>query len=149
MRSVYVVTFNDGTSADGIPVTSGERLTLDRLELDISDLITLDSNEEIIQFNVEGYYKITFTLSAYSQPANTDFDPTTDFVSLEFRLVDTENLYIGASSWSYFEEASQMVGQEIIAVENIANAYELVNLSPQTIYLNIPDLKNIQSGQIL
>lgn len=42
-----------------------------------------------------------------------------------------------------------MVGQEIIAVENIANAYELVNLSPQTIYLNTPDLKNIQSGQIL
>ena len=115
MRSVYVVTFNDGTSADGILVTSGERLPLDRLELDIIDLITLDSNEEIIQFNVEGYYKITFTLSAYSQPANTDFDPTTDFVSLEFRLVDTENLYIGASSWSYFEEASQMVGQEIIA----------------------------------
>ena len=40
----------------------------------------------------------------------------------------------------------QIVGQGIIAVENIANAYELVNLSPQTIYLDSPSLGDISSG---
>lgn len=128
--SAYLVTFNDDTSSDGIPVPADERLPIDHLELDISDIITLDTNEETIQFNVEGYYKITFTVSAYAQQSNTEFDPTKDFVSLGFRLVDSDSLFIGASQWTYYDEATQIVGQGIIAVENIANAYELVNLSP-------------------
>ena len=118
------------TSSDGIPVQANERLSIDRLELDISDIITLDTNEETIQFNVEDYYKITFTVSAYAQQSNTEFDPTKDFVSLGFRLVDSDSLFIGASQWTYYNEATQIVGQGIIAVKNIANAYELVNLSP-------------------
>ena len=81
-RSAYLVTFNDATSSDGISVPADERLPIDRLELDISDIITLDTNEETIQFNVEGYYKIKFTVSAYAQQSNTEFDPTKDFVSL-------------------------------------------------------------------
>lgn len=121
------------TSSDGIPVQANERLSIDRLELDISDIITLDTNEETIQFNVEGYYKITFTVSAYAQQSNTELDPTKDFVSLGFRLVDSDSLFIGASQWTYYDEATQIVGQGIIAVENITNAYELVNLIQQTI----------------
>ena len=145
-RSAYIVTFNDGTSSEGIPVPTTERLPLDRLELDISDIVTLDSNEETIQFNVEGYYKITFTVSSYVKQLNTDFDPTNDFISLGFRLVGTDNIFIGASQWGYYEEATQIVGQGIIAVESIANAYELVNLSPQTIYLDSPRSDYISSG---
>ena len=38
------------------------------------------------------------------------------------------------------------MAQGIIAVENIANAYELVNLGNQTIRLNTPNLGDIQSG---
>ena len=105
----------------------------------------MDTNEETIQFNVEGYYKITFTVSAYAQ-SDTEFDPTKDFVALGFRLVGTNNIYIGASEWTYYDEATQIVGQGIIAVENIANAYELVNVGPQTIYLNTPNLNDIGSG---
>ena len=82
-------------------------------------------------------------VSAYAQQSNTEFDPTKDFVSLGFRLVDSDSLFIGASQWTYYDEATQIVGQGIIAVENIANAYELVNLSPQTIYLNTPSLNDI------
>ena len=144
-RSAYLVTFNNGTSAEGIPVPTNDRLPIDRLELDISDIVTLDTNEEIIQFNVEGYYKITITVSAYVQQENDEFDPTKDFVSFGFRLVDTENLFIGASEWIYYEEPKQIVAQGIIAVENISNAYELVNLSPKTIYLNGPSLGDISA----
>ena len=111
--------------------------------MDISDIVTLDTKEEVIQFNVEGYYKIAITVLAYVKQENTDFDSTKDFVSFDFRLVDIENLFIGASEWIYYEESKQIVAQGIIAVEDISNAYELVNLSPQTIYLHGPSLGDI------
>lgn len=57
--------------------------------MDISDIVTLDTAEETIQFNVEGYYKIIFTVSAYAKQDGTEVDPTKDFVSIGFRLVDT------------------------------------------------------------
>lgn len=38
------------------------------------------------------------------------------------------------------------MGQGIIAVNDISNAYELVNLSPEIIYLDTPILGNISSG---
>ena len=111
--------------------------------MDISDIVTLDTKEEVIQFNVEGYYKIAITVLSYVKQENTDFDSTKDFVSSGFRLVDTENLFIGVSEWIYYEEPKQIVAQGIIAVEDISNAYELVNLSPQTIYLHGPSLGDI------
>ena len=145
-RSAYLVTFNSGTSADGIAVGSDERLPIDRSELDISGLITLDTDDETIQFNIEGYYKITFIVSAYAESTTTEFDPTKDFVSLAFRLVNTDNVFIGASQWTYADEPVQIIAQGIIAVEDIANVYELVNVSNQTIRLNTPNLGDIQSG---
>lgn len=57
MRSAYLVTFETGTSAEGIPVPEAARLPIDRSELDIGNLVTLDSNEETIKFNEIGYYK--------------------------------------------------------------------------------------------
>lgn len=60
--------------------------------------------------------------------------------------VDTDNIFIGAGERSYYEEEKQIVGEGLIAIENIANAYELVNLGKTNIYLNSPDLKNISSG---
>ena len=93
-----------------------------------------------------GYYKITFTVSAYAQQVDTEFDPDNDFVSIGFRLQGKDEIFIGASEWTYYDEAVQIIGQGIIAINDISNAYELVNLSPQTIYLNTPDLKFIGSG---
>lgn len=55
-------------------------------------------------------------------------------------------IFIGASKWIYYDEAEQIIGQGIIAVDNVANAYELVNLSPQIIYLDSPNLGYIGTG---
>ncbi|MDD6224376.1 MAG: hypothetical protein PUB18_05200 [bacterium] len=140
------MTFNDGISSEGIPIPSDERLPMDRLELDISDIMTLDTNEDALQFNIAEYYKITFTVSAYTKQENTIFDETKDFVTLGFRLVDTDDIFFGTSEWIYYEEATQIIGQGIISVPSIASAFELVNLSPQTIYLSTPNLKYISSG---
>ena len=143
MRSAYLVTFNGGQSAEGIPVNPDDRLPIDREELDISGLVTLDTDDEVIQFDVTGYYKITFTVSAHIISNELDFDPENDFIALGFRLVGTGNIFIGVSEWVYDDENIQLVAQGIIAVENVSNAYELVNLSKNTIYLNTPELKNI------
>lgn len=120
-------------------------MPIGRLKLDISDIVTLDTNEETIRFNVAGYYKITFTVSAYAQQSDTDFDPTKYFVALGFRLVSKDDIFIVASEWIYYDEPTQIMGQGIISVGDIANAYELVNLSSQTIFLNTPDLNCISS----
>ena len=145
VQSAYLVTFNDGTTTDGIPVASLERLPLDRVELDVSNLIILDHNEKLITFNKIGCYKVTFTVSAYPSVSGPDFDPTTDIVSVGFREKDSESVYIGVGDWVYNGEPVQLVAQGIIAVTDISKQYELLNLSKQTIYLETPDIKNIAS----
>ncbi len=145
-RSAYLATFNDGTLANGLTVPEGERLPIDREELDISDLITLDTANETIKFNLEGYYKVSFTVSAYVlHSTNSTFDPTTDFVSLGFKKVNTDDIYIGTSQFIPDEIAVELVGQGIISVVNTNELYTLDNLSKRDIYLKTPDLPNIGS----
>lgn len=141
LRSAYLVTFNGGQS---IEVLENNKLPFTRKELDLTNLVTL-KDDNSLQFNIEGYYKITFVISAYVPKAAATFNPKTDFVSVGFRLADTDNIYIGASKWINNETATQIVGHGIIAVENTSNLYELINLSNRTIYLNSPDIKDIGS----
>lgn len=145
-RSAYLATFNNGTVATGIAVDSGERLPIDREELDISDLITLDSNNETIQFNIPGYYKVSFTVSAYAlHSTNSTFDPSTDFVSIGFVREGTDNVYIGTSQWITDEVAVQLFAQGIISVVDISETYVLQNLGKRQLYLQSPDLKDTAS----
>lgn len=144
-RSAYIATFNNSTvTQDGILVDSEERLPLDLLELDISNLITLDTTNETIQFNIPGYYKITFTVSAYVKHLNgTTFEEDTDIVSLGFKKENTDLIYIGASGWTPDEIAREFVGQGIISIVTTTEKYTLENLGQTEIYLNSPDLKNL------
>lgn len=145
LRSAYMVTYNDGTSADGIPVPSLARLPIDRMELDVSNLVTLDTTEETIKFSIPGYYKVYFSISAYPKIKGIDFDPKNDIVSVGFRMIDTDNVYVGIGEWVYNGEAVQLSASGVIAVTDTNALYELVNLSKQTIYLNSPDLNDIAS----
>ena len=145
MRSAYLVTFEDGTSAYGVPIPSLARLPIDRSELDISNILTLDSTEETIKFNQIGYYKVTFVVSAYVLGTNGQFDKDKDFVTIGFRQCDTDNIYIGGSKWIYNEQVEQVTGQGIVVVDDVSKLYELVNLSKETIRLFAPDIKNISS----
>ena len=146
IRNAYLLTYNDGTSEDGVPVPTKTKLPIDRTELNIGNIVTLNPNEETVKFNLIGHYKVTFVVSAYSQKTDTDFVPEKDFVSLGFRQVGTDNIYIGASSWNYDEIAIQVTGQGILAINDTSQLYELVNLGPETIYLHSPDLKYIDSN---
>lgn len=140
-----MVTYNDDTSADGIAVESLGRLPIDRMELDPTNLITLDTNEETIKFNTAGHYKIEFKISAYPSVNGVDFDPTTDIVSVGFRQLDTDNVYVGTGEWVFNGEAVELSATGIIVVTDTNALYELVNLGPSTIYLNTPSIKDIKS----
>lgn len=144
-RSTYLVTFNNSKFPDGVPVESNRNLPIERIELDVDNLITLDTTNNLIKFNIHGYYKITFTVSAYPFVNSVDFDPTTDIVSLGFRETGTDNVYVGVGQWVYNGEAIELYAQGIIAVADINKTYELANLSKQTIYLSTPDIANIAS----
>lgn len=145
IKSAYIVTFNDGTSVDGIPVNSLDRIPFSRVELDNNNLVNVDLNEQTIKFNIAGYYKISFTVSAYPKVNAVDFDPTRDIVSVGFREVNTDNAYVGVGQWVYNGEPVVLPAQGIISVTNLNNTYELVNLSKETIYLESPDLRDISS----
>lgn len=145
IKNAYIVTYNMNQFVDGIPVDSEERLPLDRVELDVDQLVTVDSDDETIKFNKIGYYKISFMVSARALKTDTEFEPESDFVSIGFRQVNTDNIYVGSSKWIYNEQFDIINGQGIVAINNTDDLYELVNISPQIIYLNSPDLKHIKS----
>lgn len=145
IQSAYIVTFNDNFTSDGISIPSNQRLPLNRKEIDTNNIITLDEVNNTIKFNKIGYYKITFTISAYPEVTSLDFDPDTDIVSVGFRKTNTDNSYLGVGQWIFNGEATELTSQGIISVINTFDTYELVNLSKKTIYLNTPDIKNINT----
>lgn len=144
-RSAYLVTFNAGQQTEGTPINVGENIPIDREEIDLTNLITLNTTDKTLKFNVAGYYRVTFIVSAYIKTSGIYLDKTKDFVTIGFRLSKTDNIYIGASTFIPADAARQLIGQGIISVVNPNNVYELVNLSNQTIYLDTPDLKDISS----
>lgn len=144
LRSAYIVTYNDGTSPDGILVQASSAIPIQRVELDLTNLITLNTVDKTIKFNTAGYYRVTFIVSAYID-VEDPFDSKTDFITLGFRKKDTDNTYIGASVWKKEKVASQIIGHGIIAVENPINEYELVSMGKKDIKLNTPNLSDISS----
>lgn len=143
-KNIYLVTFNDGTNVDEILVKSNSALPINRKELDIYELINLDTSNSTIQFNEIGYYKIT-AIASLSLKKDTIFNSDTDFITLGFKVANTDNVYIGASEWRNDENARQIIMHGVIAVNNLDEQYELVNLGNKDIYLNSPDLNNIKS----
>lgn len=145
IRSAYLVTFNNGTTSDGVAVESQGRVPIDRLELDPTNLLTLNTDEETITFNETGYYKINFTVSAYPEVKGVDFDPTTDIVSVGIRQINTDNVYVGVGEWVFNGEAVELVANGILAVQDTSIPYELVNLGNSKIFLHTPDIRNLST----
>lgn len=142
VKMAYLVTFNHEISPDGIEVASLEKIPIEKIELDPSNLITLENNS--IKFNMIGYYKITCITYAIPKLNDTP-NPDTDFISIGFKLNNTDNIYIGSSHWIYDDSSNQIITHGIISVENEENEYSLVNLNKNSIFINTPSLKNIAS----
>lgn len=145
LKVSYLVTFNDGTNPNGIEVASGDSIPIERKELDTNNLIELDTTNNLIKFNIGGYYKITFNVSAYPEVHTIDFDPTKDIVSIGFKEQNTDNVYVGVSSFVYNGEPVVITTSGIISVTNTDALYELCNIGKYTINLESPLLSNLSS----
>lgn len=145
IKSAYLVTFNDETHPNGIKVNPNNNIPLERLELDVSNIILLDSTNNLIKFNIPGYYKITFIVNAYPEVHTTDFDPTKDIVAIGFRKTGTDHIYVGMSSFIYNGEAGLVTSTGIISVVDTEVTYELANIGNYPIYLDSPLQDNIKT----
>lgn len=145
IKSAYLVTFNGETHPNGIEVNPNNNIPLERLELDVSNIILLDSTNNLIKFNIPGYYKITFIVNAYPEVHTTDFDPTKDIVAIGFRETGTDHIYVGISSFIYNGEAGLVTSTGIISVVDTAVTYELANIGNYPIHLDSPLQANIKT----
>lgn len=144
MRSAYLAKYHDYAGDIGQLVVSGGRIDFTRKELDPNEYVVLN-DDNTIQFNEPGWYKLTIIANAYVPFKNGGFDPETDFVSIGFRQADTDNIYIGGSQWIYNEKPLPLIAQGIIVVPSTDTKFELVNVSKRGIYLSTPKIENISS----
>lgn len=145
LRSAYLVTFNGGVGYQGKIIEQNAPIPIERSEIDVSNLVKLNLDDNTIQFNEPGYYKITFSITAYLLSDTEVFAPKSDIVAVGFRQVGTDNIYVGASNWIYEEKPINLIGQGIISVDNTNNVYELANVSNKEIYLSSPNIEDIKS----
>ena len=145
LRAAYIVTYNENTNPDGIEISVQRAIPYTRKELDLTNLITLDTINNTIKFNVAGYYKVNMIISAFIKPENNTIDKTSDFVTIGLREKNSDNVYIGASEWRENDIAKQIIIEGIIAIPDPSKLFEVVNLSKKEIYLHSPSLKNISS----
>ncbi|MBQ0017146.1 MAG: collagen-like protein [Clostridiales bacterium] len=143
IQSTYIVSYNNNPGtfpANGLEIASGERLPLMRKEADYGEIITLDSTDNTIQFNETGVYSIIFTANAYVPRTATDFNQKTDFVSIGFREVNSDQVIASANTWSYNEAPTNLTGHGIVVITDIATPYEFVNLQKKSIFVNGADI---------
>ena len=95
IKNAYLVTYNNGTYPDGLNIKVEERIPIDRIELDVDNLVTLNNVEKTLSFNQVGYYKISYIISSMIKETNNNFNTDTDFISIGLRLLNTDNIYIG------------------------------------------------------
>lgn len=145
VRAAYLVTFNDSKPKEGISIDSNGILPIERKELDLTNLINLNQTENTISFNVAGYYRISIIVSAYVKNIETPYDKTKDFVSIGFREKNTDNIYIGTSTWYETEVSKQNIMEGMLAVTDPKKEFELVNLGNKSICLIAPDIEDIKS----
>lgn len=141
IKSANLVKFNSGQE---IEIKPNEKIPIDREEINYQNIITLN-NKQTINFNKIGYYKITFIIQAYTKKEQ-NFNKDEDIISIGLKLANTDNIYIGASTWSKDNISHQTIAQGILSVENTQNTYYFENLGKKSIYLDTPDLNNIASS---
>ena len=148
IKGAMIMSYNDDPTSfpvEGKEIASNARLPLLRLELDSGNLVTLDNVSNTIQFNDTGVYMLTFSINAYVKKTGEEFDPSTDFVSVVFREVDTDRILGATNTWTPMQCATNMFGQGMFVVDDTTKTYELVNVQKKSIYLSGCDITKTTS----
>ncbi len=141
IKMSYLITYNQIPNNTGIEVASGGRINLNRLEMQSEDIVTLNP-DGTIKFNLIGYYRVSFMVSAYHQ-STSNFNPDTDFVAAGFKIVGTDNIYVGDSKFVNSDIPVELFAEGVITVNDVNNNFELVNIGKDSIYLKSPSINNL------
>ena len=145
----FVLSYNDDPNTfpvAGMEIASNTRLPLNRMEAHHDDIITLDSDQNTIQFKQTGLYYVSFVTNAYIKKANADFNPQVDFVAVSFRENGSDRIIASANTWSNEEVAHNISGQGLLVVNDTTSLYELVNTQKRSIYINGADVTQTVSN---
>lgn len=143
IKASYVVSFEDNYPSEGLEIKENALLPLARIEINQGNIINIQDN--ILKFLIPGHYKINFIVNAAIKKDNTVFDEKKDLLSIGFRKKNSDDIYIGNSLWSNDSISKSIIAQGILAVTNINDEYELVNLTKRPIYLKVPKIENINT----
>lgn len=145
LPSAYLVKFNLNEYPTGVEVASNTRLPFTQKELDVSNIITLNT-DHTIQFNKTGIYKLDFNVNAFGEMAGQEFDEGTDIIAIGFRKVDDTVIFVGESVFFYeSKRVQQIIGSGTFIVNSTENKYELINLGKRSLFLKSPAQPNTLS----
>ena len=122
---------------DGLEIKSGERLPLKDIHgrSVTPDIIELNSQENTLKFVEAGAYEVIFNFNGYVNYTQDNFNFETDFVSVGFREVDSDNVYIGVNDYSFNEVPHNISAIGVLQVADASKPYELVNLQKKSLYI--------------
>lgn len=136
----FFITTNSNASGSGIEVLSGDPLPLEKEITDTNDIFYLSSENNTITFLEAGIYNVSFMVQA-----RTNDLQDTDFISIGFRKRWDNNILAGNSVWANKTTPTLIMGQGIVDLPYPKELFELVNLSKNSIFLQSPDLKNLNT----
>ncbi len=139
----FVTTSEDLLGSDGV-VPTGERVPLRITVQDSDGRYYLSDVNNTITFLKEGLYKVTFTVVAHAVKQEPAVQGQT-VISLGFKKIDEDPVYVACSVWGSTSMSSVLVGQGIINLPYSKQLFELVNLSKVSISVQSPGLNYLST----
>ena len=140
IQGTYLTTLRDPSFPipdTGLEIPSGGRLPIKFIHANSSreTILTLNSNENTITFNSRGVYEVIATFNGFVKFSGNSFDVKTDFVSVGFREVDSDNVYIGCNDYSSTPEPHNITMIGMLQIADATKPYEIVNLQKKPLFL--------------
>ncbi len=138
----FFMTTNSLDDEFGIMVNSKERIPIEVKTIDYGSNYTLNDQKNTITFLYPGVYRVDVMVQAYSQ--NALLDPQTPgIVSVGFKKVGEETVYVGGSTWDKEEPCVRLSTSGIISTTLNDEEFELVNTSTDQITLISPNINSL------
>lgn len=136
----YLVTLRDPSFVipeDGLEVASGGRLPIKNIHgrSTREGVVNLNADENTITFLETGVYEIIVTVNGYVKFTNQDYNIKTDFASIGFREVDSDNVYVGANDYSPLQTPHNITMIGLLQVADNSVPYEIVNLQKKPLFI--------------
>ena len=140
INSTYLVSLRDPSFVipdEGLEVASGGRLPIKSIHgrSTLKGVVNLNADDNTITFLEVGVYEIIVTINGYVKFTGQDYNVKTDFVSIGFREVDSNNVYIGANDYSPLQTPHNITMIGLLQVADNTIPYEIVNLQKKPLFI--------------